>query len=195
MNTRISELIDEIKEREEELEDLVKFYEEKLSYKIEGKKIQFDHFIEDAHLRLKINVIQWLRRSSLRNIISAPFIYPMIIPFIMMDILITLYQFICFTLYRIPKVPRSKYIVVDRHHLKYLNAIEKMNCIYCGYINGLISYMREIVARTEQYWCPIKHARKVLDPHRRYLKFSNFGHADNYHQHVSAMRNEFIDSD
>lgn len=34
--------------------------------------------------------------------------------------------------------------------------MEKVNCVYCSYFNGLMSYLREIAGRTEQYWCPIR---------------------------------------
>ncbi len=111
----------------------------------------------------------------------------------MLDIWITLYQAICFPMYRVPKVQRCHYIIIDRHNLSYLNAIEKLNCIYCGYCGGVFAYVREIAARTEQYWCPIKHARKVIDPHRRYAQFADFGRAEEYHQTSSQLRNELRD--
>jgi hypothetical protein len=104
----------------------------------------------------------------------------MLLPIGIFDLSLTIYQSICFRLYNIPQVVRSDYIVIDRHHLAYLNAIEKINCIYCGYGNGVISYAREITSRTEQYWCPIKHARKILDAHPRYETFLNYGDAIAY---------------
>jgi hypothetical protein len=55
--------------------------------------------------------------------------------------------------------------VFDRYHLAYLNVLEKLNCAYA---NGLIAYVREIAGRTEQYWCPIKHARRVIGAHSHY---------------------------
>ena len=195
MNSRITELLDEIKQREEELEELIDNFEKDILYTIEGSKIKFDKIVESAHRQLKVGLIQWFLDSEFRNIISAPFIYPMMIPFLMLDIMISIYQIICFSLYKMPLVKRSRYIVIDRQHLKYLNAIEKINCMYCGYVNGLISYTREIVARTEQYWCPIKHARKVLDVHGRYKKFSDFGHSDDYQKHIIDMRKNLIDDD
>ena len=36
-----------------------------------------------------------------------------------------------------------------------------INCIYRSYANGLCSYVTEVAARTEQHWCPIKHARRL----------------------------------
>jgi hypothetical protein len=31
--------------------------------------------------------------------------------------------------------------------------------------------VREVASRTEIYWCPIKHARRVLGPHPHYQGF------------------------
>lgn len=194
MSSRVSELLEEIRVREDELEDAIKSYETKFLYQIEGAKVKFEDSVKRAHRELKIDLLTWLRHSSLRNTISAPVIYAMIVPFMLLDLIISIYQLICFSLYRIPKVERTKYIVIDRHHLGYLNSIEKLNCMYCGYINGLIAYSREIVARTEQYWCPIKHAKKVLDSHRRYAKFSNYADPKEHRQHMKKMRELLINT-
>jgi hypothetical protein len=35
-----------------------------------------------------------------------------------------------------------------------------VNCVYCGYFNGLIAYVQEIAARTEQFWLPHKACQK-----------------------------------
>lgn len=92
-----------------------------------------------------------------------------------------LYQVICFRAYRIEKVDRSKYLVFDRGHLNYLSRIEKINCNFCTYANGLIAYSREIASRTEQYFCPIKHkSNNFLGQHQRYKDFLEFGDANGY---------------
>ena len=64
---------------------------------------------------------------------------------------------------------------MDRRKLAYLNSIEKFNCVYCEYVNGLIAYVQEIAGRTEQYWCPIKHAMRVKSMHSRYRHFLDYG--------------------
>ncbi len=188
MNSRISELLEEIREREEELEDAIKTHEVDFLYRLEGTKVRFEKTVIQAHRQWKTGIIRWLRDSKPRNLISAPVIYAMIFPMLVLDLTISAYQWICFPLYRIPRVTRRAFIVVDRQHLSYLNSIEKLNCTYCGYVNGLVAYSREIVARTEQYWCPIKHARKILDPHRRYARFADFGDSEAYHRHRKEMR-------
>ena len=112
----------------------------------------------------------------------------MLLPIMLLDLTISIYQSICFSLYKIQNVDHKKCIVIDRQHLSYFNIIEKINCTYCGYVNGLIAYSREIVARTEQYWCPIKHAKKALGAHRRYAHFADFGDPKDYRQHIIKMR-------
>jgi len=190
MNENIRKLLSDIARLEEELATVIQDQQEQLHYRIEGSKIRFEENLRRVHHELKTGVLTWLRTSEWRNVVSAPFIYAMIIPLLLLDLFVTTYQAVCFPLYRIPKVKRSHYIVVDRHHLGYLNIIEKMNCIYCGYGDGLLAYTRQILSRTEMYWCPIKHARKVLDPHRRYAKFSDFGDGDDFEAHVASMREQ-----
>jgi hypothetical protein len=105
---------------------------------------------------------------------------------VLLDLSVTIYQAVCFPAYGIEKVHRKDYLVFDRHHLAYLNALEKLNCAYCSYANGLIAYVREIAARTEQYWCPIKHARRVIGAHPHYSRFEDFGDAEGYRKRLEG---------
>ena len=89
----------------------------------------------------------WLFSSRIRNILSSPFIYAMIMPIAFFDITTMFHQHICFRLYGIRRVKRSDYMVMDRHQLAYLNGIEKLNCVYCGYGKGVVAYTREVIAR------------------------------------------------
>jgi hypothetical protein len=49
--------------------------------------------------------------------------------------------------------------------------------------------VREVSSRTEQYWCPIKHAVKITDPHRRYYEFLEYGDAEGYRARLDEFRN------
>jgi hypothetical protein len=106
----------------------------------------------------------------------------------LIDVWASLYQAICFRAYRITRVPRSRYVVLDRGRLAYLNGIEAVNCVFCEYANGVVAYVREIASRTEQYWCPIKHALRVSDPHERYARFIEYGDAEGYRPRLEAFR-------
>lgn len=123
--------------------------------------------------------------KALRHFISIPFIYIVIVPTIFMDIFLELYHRICFPLYGIEYVKRRNYIKIDRHKLKFLNPVQKINCMYCGYVNGFMGYGTEIVARTEQYWCGIQHKKSkgFIAPkhHHEFIKYDDFsGFKDTY---------------
>jgi hypothetical protein len=87
-------------------------------------------------------------------------------------------------------VRRRDYIVYDRQQLEYLNFIEKFHCTYCAYGNGLMAYVTEIVTRTEEYFCPIKHAKKVLGVHARYSRFMSYGEAEDYANKLEKIRQQ-----
>jgi hypothetical protein len=134
------------------------------------------------------SVPAFIRESSVAALVTTPVIYSVLPVFLVLDAWITVYQWICFPVYGIARVARRRYFVIDRHKLAYLNGIEKVNCVYCGYANGLIAYVREIAARTEQYWCPIKHARPIPAPHARYRVFFEYGDARAYRQELPKVR-------
>ena len=193
MNKKIQTLLEQISDIEDEIEEIINEHQEQILYFYEDGKVKFKDGVEEAHRKLKKTVFRFFLDSKLRNSISAPFIYSMIIPFVIMDLSITLYQEVCFRLYRIRKVRRSAYIIIDRHKLKHLNVIERFNCVYCGYGNGVLSYAQEVASQTEQYWCPIKHARKALGRHSRYHDFLDYGDAVDYHKHLAEYREKLAD--
>lgn len=94
-------------------------------------------------------------------------------------------------MYGIPKAKRSDYLVFDRADLPYLNIIEKFNCFYCSYANGLMAFGREIAARTEQYWCPIKHARRIKAAHDYYPRFLEYGDAVSWQKGLERLRRQY----
>ena len=195
MNRTIEGIINDMRELENELETLVAEQHRDFLYRVEGAKIKFEESIVAQQKALKIGLIEWLASSRLRSIVSIPFIYSMIIPLVFLHITMELFHAICFPLYKIPKVKRANYFAADRQQLPYLNAIEKLNCAYCAYGNGVIAYSREIVARIELYWCPIKHAKKVLGSHPHYQKFLAFGEFEDFHKKTAAIRSELKSSD
>lgn len=188
MNDRIRQLIEQISTLEDELRKTLSEQESSLLFQIKGKRIEFEQSVREAHKRLKTGIFHWLITSRPQNLITFPIIYSMIIPLVILDLFVSFYQASCFPLYGINKVRRADYIVFDRKYLGYLNFIERFHCSYCEYANGLIAYIREITARTEQYFCPIKHARKLLDTHDRYDKFLEYGEAEDYPAKLEKYR-------
>lgn len=179
------------KELEAEIDRLLQEKREQFHYHLERGRVRFEQGMRALHRRKRIGVWRYLRSARLKHILSAPIIYSVVVPFLALDFFVTVYQHTCFRLYGIPRVRRSDHIAIDRHQLAYLNAIEKFNCVYCGYGNGVIEYAREISARTEQYWCPIKHARRTRDPHHLTGHFLDYGDADAWREKLKDLRKDW----
>lgn len=145
------------------------------------------------HRRLKISSWKHLRNTRLLVILSSPLIYACVLPFLLLDASVALYQFVCFPIYGIPKVRRKDYVVFDRGRLAYLNTIEKVGCIYCSYANGLLALITEIAARSEQHFCPIKHAHALAKTHSRYSHFLPYGDARAYRDKSDAVAQAYTD--
>ncbi len=188
MNERITQLLAQMATLEDELRNAVHDQESRMFFTIKGKRVEFEHSVKSAHRKLKKNVFRWLVTNRPQNLITGPIIYGMVLPMLLLDALVTLFQWTCFPIYGITKVRRGSYIVFDRHHLGYLNAIEKFHCTYCEYGNGLMGYMAEILARTEEYFCPIKHAHKILGTHKRYNRFLDYGDGADYERRLEEFR-------
>jgi len=192
ISNRIDKLIQNLQQTRDELEtELDRLLEEKrkqFHYRLRRGKVIFDREVRKLQHLQRENSFLYLARSRIGFVISSPVIYGMIVPLVFLDLTITLYQHICFRIYDVPRVKRSDYVTIDRHNLPYLNAIQKLNCVYCGYGNGLIAYAREIIARTEQFWCPIKHARRTRGVHDREGKFFDYGDAERWKNELQKIR-------
>lgn len=191
MNENISRLIENIRALEDELEHELNQRREELRFELIGRKVRFEQEILERHKQLKTRLTRYIVEARPLVVLTAPFIYIIILPMLLLDLLVYLYQLICFPIYGIPKVRRQNHFIFDRHRLGYLNLMEKFNCFYCSYGNGLIAYVREIAARTEQYWCPIKHARRVAGSHARYSHFLDYGDAEAWNHDLNAVRCDF----
>ena len=189
MNRNIDELVARIRLLQDELEDEYRRTRDEWA----EKKLQLAEELARQQRRYKTGLFRFLLRSRLLVALTAPVIYAGWIPFLLLDLFVTLYQAICFPIYRIPKVRRADYLVFGREDLPYLNIVEKFNCLYCSYGNGVAGYTREVAARTEQYWCPIKHARRIRAAHERYPKVFDYGDAEAFQKGLDRLRRQYND--
>lgn len=195
MNPKISELLARIQHMEQEIELEMKRKRAELQADFEETRVRFEHEVLEQQRRFKTGLLSYVLSAKLSTALTAPIIYAVFFPMVLLDVAVTLYQIICFPVYGIARVKRSDYFVFDRSHLAYLNLLEKFNCAYCSYGNGLMAYAREVVARTEQYWCPIKHARKIMAAHPYYTGFVDFGDAEAYKRELEELRTELAQLD
>ena len=157
-------------------------------YRITRGRVEFDREMHELHAQLRQSLPAYLRGANPLSLLTAPVIYSLLVPFAILDAWVWIFQRICFPIYGIPLVRRRPYFALDRGKLRYLNAIEKANCTFCTYANGVLSHVREVAARTEQYWCPIKHARPIASPHERYHQFFDYGDAASYREQLAWQR-------
>lgn len=191
MPNTIDELLARIRSLQDELEDEYR----KARDDFDLKRTQLAEEFLRQQRRYKVGLLGFLGRTRPLVALTAPLIYAGWIPFLLMDLFVTLYQTVCFPIYRIPRVRRADYLVFDRADLPYLNAIEKFNCFYCSYGNGVAAYTREVAARTEQYWCPIKHARRIHAAHGRYPGFFEYGDGEAFRLGLERLREQYRDTD
>jgi len=183
---KIDELVAKIKVLESELEAELHQEYERFSCEIAKKREE----ILASYRRDRQGLLRYLVTTPILHLLSVPVIWSVLIPAVILDGFVSLYQWICFPIYKITKVKRSDYIIIDRHRLAYLNSIEKLNCLYCSYFNGLMGYISEIAGRTEQYWCPIRHATRVKFMHNNYKKFFDYGDSENFRQRSAELRED-----
>lgn len=188
MTSSLDKLSDRIRDLHAALEQELEEKRAAFRYRLDRGRVIFESEVKARHRAERESVLAFLARTRLLVVLTAPFIYALILPFALLDLFVTVYQAVCFPVYGIPKVKRGDHVVIDRQHLAYLNGLQKLNCVYCGYCNGLISFVREVAARTEAYWCPIKHARRVAEPHGLYPGFVDFGDEQDFREKLENQR-------
>jgi len=188
MGAYVERIIERLREAEDDLTREADEQQERWRFRVHRGRVWFDDEVRRAQRAFRQSIPAFLWESRVASLLTTPVIYSLLLPFVALDLWVTVYQWVCFPIYGVARVPRRRYFVLDRHKLAYLNGIEKMNCVYCGYANGVIAYVREIAARTEQYWCPIKHARAIPTPHARYHLFFDYGDAKAYRRELPQLR-------
>jgi len=193
MNTDINRLLEEMRGLQEQLEHRLDSARDTFRYSVDNGRVRISREVQELQRRYRVSSLRYLLTADLSSLLTAPIIYSMLLPILIVDLGFSLFQHTCLRAYGVPIVARRRYMVNDRHRLAYLNVIEKVNCSYCGYANGVMAYAREIISRTEQHWCPIRHARHVPDAHKRYPRFFPYGDAVSWHEKLQDKRRELVE--
>lgn len=180
VDDKVVSIMERIRALEVELEAEFAQKRAGLRYGLERGRVLFEAEVLRRHREMRTHALTYIAHAHPLILLTAPVIYGLIVPIILLDLALTVYQWICFPVYGIEKVSRRDYLSFDRSHLAYLNIIEKINCAYCSYANGLFAYAMEIGGRTERYWCPIKHAKRLALTHQHYREFAEFGDPDGF---------------
>jgi hypothetical protein len=193
MDEKLNVLLARIKELEHELLGAIRANEHEFGYEVCETKVRFKQAVAARHRKIAKKLVHYLQDAKIFRILTAPVIWFCILPMVFMHLVANACQFIGFPVYGIPKVRRKGYIVMDRGRLLYLNSVERINCVYFEYVNGLLAYVQEIAGRTEQYWCPIKHAVALRTRRNRYRHFLDYGDAEQFRDRIEQVRTDFDD--
>ena len=188
MSDKIREIIEEIEDMKQKLGEEIALHEKHISYEIQNGYVRFEKEVLDKQKENMKNLLSWFRDIPPLHLLTAPIIYGMVIPAVFFDVILFIYQQVIFRIYKFKFIKRSDYVVFDRQYLGYLNSIEKMNCMFCSYFNGLMHYASAIASRTELYFCPIKHAKKIAYEHEFYDTFLSYGDGDEYQEKLKELR-------
>lgn len=191
MNDKIKELVEEIDAMKLKLAKEIAQQEKHISYEIKNGYVTFEKEVLAKQKESMKNLFTWLGEVPLLHYFAAPLIYAMVIPAIVLDILLFVYQQVVFRIFKFKFIKRSDYMHFDHQYLGYLNPIEKLNCLYCSYFNGLMLYASAIAGRSELYFCPIKHAKKIVSQHKYYDAFLSYGDEDQYQKKLNELRKNF----
>ena len=193
MNNKFDTLLAQVHQLEKELVRETRTKESEFCDKMHTKTARFTQAAKVRHQELRTSLHSYVQNSRFFVLLTSPVIWLCAVPILLADLVGSFYQAICFPIYGIPKVNRHDYLAFDRRHLTYLNFVEKVNCEYCAYANGILAYFTEIAARTEQHWCPVKHAGCVKCSHSRYKHFVEYGDAEQYRLRIEEIRRSLKD--
>ncbi|MBU0960347.1 MAG: hypothetical protein KKH60_02385, partial [Proteobacteria bacterium] len=120
MNNRLEELLSRIKLLEQELFSELQKKEKEYFYEVRDKKVRFQKDVKEKNRLLLKTIRRYINDATLLNILSGPVIWSCLLPALFLDLVVSIFQMICFPVYCIPKVKRSDYILFDRQYLSYL---------------------------------------------------------------------------
>ena len=104
MASSINSLREKIQALELELESEMSRQRAGLRFGLERGRVRFEEEVKRRHRQLRTHLARYIFTARPLVWITAPVIYSLIIPFVIVDIWVSLYQAVCFRVYRIPQV-------------------------------------------------------------------------------------------
>jgi hypothetical protein len=72
--------------------------------------VWFDKELRETHRKLRQSIPAYIREGDVLSLLTAPITYSLLLPLVMLDLWVTLYQSVCFPIYGIARVPRRRYL-------------------------------------------------------------------------------------
>lgn len=74
-------------------------------------------------------------------------------------------RYVLTPLLKLEELPIRNYIIIDRHKIAGLTLMDKLNCMFCGYANGMVHYLNtwlDAAALCEPKLSPLRRAAALL---------------------------------
>jgi hypothetical protein len=102
----VERIVRRLHEAEEDLQREVHEQQRRWRFEVHRGRVRFDRGIRDAHRRMKQGIPAYIREGSLLSLVTAPVVYSLIVPLLVLDVWTTVYQCVCFPIYGVPRVHR-----------------------------------------------------------------------------------------
>lgn len=111
MSPQNQDLLDRIQCVELAIEQEAKTRRDHWQSDFEAHKLRFEKEVLVQQKRFKQGLLVYVLTAEWRHVLCVPFIYPVLVPMLLLDFFVCLYQWVCFPMLKIPKVRRSEYWV------------------------------------------------------------------------------------
>ncbi len=99
MNEQIEQILKKISYLEKKLQDELRKEDKLFDFTFEGKKVCFNKELLKEQQKHLEDIFTYLKNAPILYIITSPIIYGLIIPALILDITVTIYQAINFRVY------------------------------------------------------------------------------------------------
>ena len=107
MSPYMDRIVERLRHAEDDLRRDVEAQQQRWHYTVHRRRVRFDHELRDAHRRLKLGIAAYIRHGSVFSLLTAPLIYSLLLPLALLDLWVTLYQWICLPIYGVARVSRK----------------------------------------------------------------------------------------
>jgi len=92
--TKLNEILERLRLTQQELDSLLAKKREKFQYSLHRGKVVIELSVRNWQRQQRTTILEFLHKAPLTRILSAPVIYGMIIPLVILDLSICIFVFV-----------------------------------------------------------------------------------------------------
>src|SRR5688572_22939865 len=99
MSPYVARIVARVREAKDDLAREVEEQQQRWHYRVRCGRVWFDKEVQRAHRRLRQSIPAYIRQGSVLSLVTAPAIYSLLLPLLLLDLWVWTYQWICFPIY------------------------------------------------------------------------------------------------